>query len=105
MIFRTKIFWDSEKFIGTVNSPKGNIWNTIGVFQSGKALIHADEALFLTDVHGFELFQKCSVLSSPKKINSLTEIWTIINSDCGLNSHKVLTFASFASIMFLFLVV
>ena len=84
-----QILWNHEKTIGIINCPKGNVWNTIGVFSSGKAYVYADEAFFLMDSHGFEIADESNSNYSSPKINSFDDILSIIAKDCGLSSYKV----------------
>ena len=78
--------------MGIVNCPKGNIWNTIGMFNSGKAQVYADEALFLIELHGFEILDNSNFLESSSNLKSTCDILSIINNDCGLISYKVKSF-------------
>jgi hypothetical protein len=54
--FRNRILWNRDSSLGIVLAPKGNIWNTIGIVNSSKAYVSAEEALYLAEYHRFDLF-------------------------------------------------
>lgn len=85
----SKIFWNSEKNFGIVDCPKGNIWNTIGVFNSGKAYVYADEAFYLAEFHGFEIANKSNVLGATSAVKLSCNALFINDLDSELVSYKV----------------
>ena len=86
-----------EKCVGVVESPKGNIWNTMGVFNSGQVFITAEEALFLVEFHRFKLFDVSILSENFKKLDSTEDIMSLMSSNCGLTSYKVGHFIAFNS--------
>lgn len=63
------------------------------MFSSGKAHVYADEALFLIELHGFEVLDSSNFLELTSNFKSSCDILSIINNDCGLISYKVKYFS------------
>ena len=81
--------WDFDSSTGLIKFPKGNIWNTIGVIDGGKARVFVDEALYLIEFHSFEILDTSSPSEFPVNSKSLSGIFKIANNDCGLLTYKV----------------
>lgn len=87
---KNAIIWNSFESFGTVNSPKGSFWNTIGVFNSGQAKVFADEALYLVELFEFNLFISSELSDNCTKLETISELLTLIKKDCGFTSYKVI---------------
>ena len=87
---KNSIIWNSSESFGIVNSPKGSFWNTIGVINSGQAKVFADEALYLVELFEFNLFISSEVSDNCSKLETISELLTLIKKDCGFTSYKVI---------------
>ena len=87
---KNSIIWNSSESFGIVDSPKGSFWNTIGALNSGQAKIFADEALYLVEFFEFNLFLSSKLSDNYTKVETITELLSLIGNDCGFASYKVI---------------
>lgn len=55
----------------------------------GKALVAAEEALFLLEFHGFKLFDASVFPETLKELIGIYDIMRPVVGECGLTSYKV----------------